>query len=44
MTSEDYLEKLNAGANLVQLYTGFIFEGPKLIDEIINMDSKERNT
>lgn len=44
MTAEDYLEKINAGANLVQLYTGFIFEGPKLIDEIVNMDSKVRNT
>tara|TARA_Y100001935_G_scaffold70185_1_gene58677 strand:+ start:105 stop:1121 length:1017 start_codon:yes stop_codon:yes gene_type:complete len=44
MTSEDYMEKINAGANLVQLYTGFIFEGPKLIHEIVNMDSKVRNT
>jgi dihydroorotate dehydrogenase len=25
---EDALEKLNAGASLVQLYTGFIYEGP----------------
>ncbi len=38
MTSEDYLEKINAGADLVQLYTGFIFEGPKLIDDIVNLD------
>lgn len=33
-TPEDALEKLAAGASLVQLYTGFIYEGPKLIKEI----------
>ncbi|WP_282787673.1 quinone-dependent dihydroorotate dehydrogenase [Flavobacterium croceum] len=31
---QDALEKLQAGASLVQLYTGFIYEGPKLIKEI----------
>ena len=31
---EDALEKLNAGASLIQLYTGFIYEGPKLIRDI----------
>jgi dihydroorotate dehydrogenase len=31
---EDALEKLEAGASLVQLYTGFIYEGPKLISDI----------
>ena len=31
---EDALEKLAAGASLVQLYTGFIYEGPKLISDI----------
>jgi dihydroorotate dehydrogenase len=31
---EDALEKLNAGADLIQLYTGFIYEGPKLIKDI----------
>ncbi len=44
MTAEDYMEKINAGADLVQLYTGFIFEGPKLIDDIVNLDSRARNT
>lgn len=34
MTAQDALDKLNAGAALVQLYTGFIYEGPKLIKEI----------
>lgn len=31
---EDALEKLNAGANLLQLYTGFIYEGPSLVKSI----------
>ncbi|MCR9225862.1 MAG: quinone-dependent dihydroorotate dehydrogenase [Flavobacteriaceae bacterium] len=30
----DALEKLEAGADLVQLYTGFIYEGPVLIKKI----------
>jgi dihydroorotate dehydrogenase len=34
MTAEDALEKLEAGASLVQLYTGFIYEGPSLIKRI----------
>lgn len=33
-TAEDAIEKLNAGASLVQLYTGFIYEGPELIRKI----------
>lgn len=33
-SAEDALEKLNAGASLVQLYTGFIYEGPGLIGKI----------
>ena len=31
---EDAVEKLNAGASLIQLYTGFIYEGPGLIGRI----------
>jgi dihydroorotate dehydrogenase len=31
---EDALEKLEAGASLIQLYTGFIYEGPGLIKRI----------
>jgi dihydroorotate dehydrogenase len=31
---EDALEKLAAGASLIQLYTGFIYEGPGLIGRI----------
>jgi dihydroorotate dehydrogenase len=33
-SAEDAMEKLNAGADLVQLYTGFIYEGPKLVKQI----------
>ncbi|HVD98736.1 MAG TPA: quinone-dependent dihydroorotate dehydrogenase [Cytophagaceae bacterium] len=33
-SAEDALEKLEAGAVLLQLYTGFIYEGPSLIKEI----------
>lgn len=33
-TPEDALQKLEAGASLVQLYTGFIYEGPQLIKQI----------
>jgi dihydroorotate dehydrogenase len=34
MSAEDALEKLEAGASLVQLYTGFIYEGPGIIKKI----------
>ena len=33
-SADDALEKLEAGASLVQLYTGFIYEGPKLVSDI----------
>jgi dihydroorotate dehydrogenase len=33
-SAEDAIEKLEAGASLVQLYTGFIYEGPKLVSDI----------
>ena len=33
-TAEDAIEKLEAGAILIQLYTGFIYEGPSLIKSI----------
>ncbi|MFN3756507.1 MAG: quinone-dependent dihydroorotate dehydrogenase [Flavobacterium sp.] len=33
-TAQDAIEKLEAGASLVQLYTGFVYEGPKLIKDI----------
>jgi dihydroorotate dehydrogenase len=33
-SAADALEKLNAGADLVQIYTGFIYEGPGLVKRI----------
>ena len=36
MSQKDYKEKLTLGADLVQIYTGFIMKGPALIFKIIN--------
>ena len=33
-SEKDAMDKLNAGARLVQLYTGFIYEGPGLVKRI----------
>ena len=33
-SAEDALDKIEAGADLVQIYTGFIYEGPGLIKKI----------
>lgn len=33
-TAEDAVEKLEAGASLVQVYTGFIYEGPAIVRKI----------
>jgi len=35
-SSDDANEKLAAGASLVQVYTGFIYQGPPLVKDIIN--------
>ncbi len=35
MTAEDAMDKLHAGAKLIQLYTGFIYHGPPLIRDIL---------
>lgn len=40
-SAEDALEKLNAGATLIQLYSGFIYEGPALIKAINEAILKE---
>jgi dihydroorotate dehydrogenase len=34
MTPQDAVDKLEAGANLVQVYTGFIYEGPSFVRDI----------
>ena len=33
-TGDDAIEKLNAGASLVQVWTGFIYEGPGIVKKI----------
>lgn len=43
-SAEDAIEKLNAGASLVQLYTGFIYEGPSLVKKINNGILSERTS
>lgn len=40
MSVQDFIERMDSGADLVQLYTGFIYEGPKLIEDIINNSSE----
>ncbi|RKE92191.1 quinone-dependent dihydroorotate dehydrogenase [Ichthyenterobacterium magnum] len=42
-TAKEALEKFEAGADLVQLYTGFIYEGPKLIKDINKALIKKAN-
>lgn len=37
LTAEDAAEKFNAGASLVQIYSGFIYRGPALIREIAGL-------
>ncbi|MFN8278006.1 MAG: quinone-dependent dihydroorotate dehydrogenase [Chitinophagales bacterium] len=34
MSADDGLEKFEAGASLIQLYSGFVYHGPRLIQEI----------
>ena len=36
MSAADAQEKLEAGASLVQIYTGLIYKGPYLVKEIVN--------
>ncbi|OUS02546.1 dihydroorotate dehydrogenase (quinone) [Flavobacteriales bacterium 33_180_T64] len=42
-SAEDALEKIEAGADLIQVYTGFIYEGPKLIRDINRALIKKAN-
>jgi dihydroorotate dehydrogenase len=39
-TAKDANEKLNAGASLVQVWTGFIYEGPDIVKKIIDTNVK----
>jgi len=40
---EDALDKLRAGASLVQIYTGFIYEGPGLVKRINRMIKDQKS-
>lgn len=42
-SAQDALDKIEAGADLLQLYTGFIYEGPKLITQINKAIIKKAN-
>jgi len=35
MSADDVVARLLAGANLVQLYTGFVYRGPALLADIL---------
>jgi dihydroorotate dehydrogenase len=39
-SADDAIEKIQAGADLIQLYTGFIYHGPQLLKDINNRISK----
>ncbi len=42
MTSADAVEKVEAGAQLVQLFTGFIYNGPRLIADSVEAIARYR--
>ncbi len=42
MSGEDAVKKLDAGANLVQIYSGLIYQGPKLIKDIVKTIEKRK--
>ncbi|MBY0435318.1 MAG: quinone-dependent dihydroorotate dehydrogenase [Cyclobacteriaceae bacterium] len=37
MTPNDAVEKFQAGADLVQIYTGFVYEGPAFVSNIVRL-------
>lgn len=42
-TGEDAAEKINAGAALVQVWTGFVYEGPSIVKNICKYLSEKNN-
>ncbi|MDT8370918.1 MAG: quinone-dependent dihydroorotate dehydrogenase [Gammaproteobacteria bacterium] len=42
MSANDAIQKLDAGASLIQIYSGFIYQGPKLIGDIVNLIEKRK--
>ena len=41
MGIETYQQKIKAGANLVQIYTGMIYKGPGLIPKLVSIQEKD---
>jgi dihydroorotate dehydrogenase len=44
MSPDDAIEKLKAGASLIQIYTGFIYEGPSFVKKINKKILQMKNT
>jgi dihydroorotate dehydrogenase len=44
MSADDALSKLRAGADVVQIYTGLIYRGPALVDQIAKAFRAQRKT
>lgn len=44
MEASDAVEKIRAGASLVQLYTGFVYQGPELVTRVARALAKELGT
>ena len=46
MSPSDAQDKIDAGATLLQLYSGFIYHGPRLIRQILddNLEEPSLNT
>ena len=42
MSAEDAMQKLEAGAQLIQIYSGLIYQGPKLIQDIVKTIQKRK--
>lgn len=43
-SSESFIEKIRAGADLVQLYTGMVFKGPSLAYDILSQSLKKMDS
>ncbi len=43
MSAEDAQEKIKAGADLIQIYTGFVYEGPGFVKSILKSFSHLKN-
>jgi dihydroorotate dehydrogenase len=41
MDVDTYNKKIEAGANLVQVYTGMIYQGPSLISKLLSVSNKD---